>query len=57
MYIQVQNELTSAYNELRNNEAMNNYNSTYRHLNKEDKKKVREKYPMKMLEITIAENH
>lgn len=59
MYIQVQNELTEAYNEIRNDYAKRKYGISYYKLkeNKEDmagaKKKlktIKEKYPMKISE-------
>lgn len=56
LYIQVQNELTAAYHELRNEEAISLYSKTYRHLSREEKEVVKKKYPMRMTEATIASN-
>ena len=50
MYIAVQNELTAAYNELRNEAAMIKYNLNYTELPKDKKKIIRKMYPMKISE-------
>lgn len=52
MYVQVLNELKAAYNELREEEARQEYGVAYEDLTKEQKKKVRKKYPMR---LSIAE--
>ena len=49
-YIQVQNELTAAYNELRNKEALNKFGERYIDLNKTQKKEIRKMYPQKISE-------
>ena len=50
MYISVQNELTAAYNELRNEAAIKKYNLNYTELSKEKRNVVRKMYPMKISE-------
>jgi len=50
MYIQVQNELAAAYNELRNKEALNKFGERYIDLNKTQKKEIRKMYPQKISE-------
>ena len=49
-YIQVQNELAAAYNELRNDAALNKFGKRYIDLNKADKKEIRKMYPQKISE-------
>ena len=49
-YIQVQNELAAAYNELRNDAALNKFGKRYIDLNKTDKKEIRKMYPQKISE-------
>ena len=49
-YIQVQNELAAAYNELRNDAALNRFGKRYIDLNKTDKKEIRKMYPQKISE-------
>ena len=49
-YIQVQNELAAAYNELRNDAALNKFGKRYIDLNKTDKKDIRKMYPQKISE-------
>ena len=49
-YIQVQNELAAAYNELRNDAALNKFGKRYIDLNKKDKKEIRKMYPQKISE-------
>lgn len=49
-YIQVQNELAAAYNELRNDAALNKFGKRYIDLNKVDKKEIRKMYPQKISE-------
>ena len=58
-YIQVQNELAAAYNELRNDAALNKFGKRYIDLNKTDKKEIRKMYPQKISEAepkNIGEN-
>ncbi len=49
-YIQVQNELTAAYNDLRNSAALSEYGSRYYDLSKSQQKIIRKKYPQKISE-------
>jgi|TARA_B100000700_G_scaffold176744_1_gene195404 biopolymer transport protein ExbD len=50
MYVQVQNELTAAYNELRNDASLNKFGKRYIDLSKEDKKTIKKMYPQKISE-------
>ena len=50
MYISVQNELTAAYNELRNEAAVKKFNLNYTELPKDKRKVIRKMYPMKISE-------
>jgi len=50
MYIAVQNELTAAYNELRNEASLKKYNLDYTELPKDKRKVVRKMFPMKISE-------
>ena len=50
MYIAVQNELTAAYNELRDEAALRKYSLNYSELAKDKKKEIRKMYPMKISE-------
>ena len=50
MYIAVQNELTAAYNELRDEAAVQKYSLNYSELTKDKKKEIRKMYPMKISE-------
>ena len=50
MYIQVQNELAAAYNELRNDASLNKFGERYADLNKTQKKEIRKMYPQKISE-------
>ena len=50
MYIAVQNELTAAYNELRDAAAVKKYSLNYSELTKDKKKEIRKMYPMKISE-------
>ena len=54
-YIDVQNELTAAYNELRNTAAMNKYRMNYTELDKAKRKIIRKMYPMKISEAPPGE--
>lgn len=49
-YIQVQNELAAAYNELRNDAALDKFGKRYTDLNKTEKKEIRKMYPQKISE-------
>jgi len=58
-YIQVQNELTAAYNELRNTAALSEFGSRYYDLPKSQQKTIRKKYPQKISEAepkNVGEN-
>ena len=50
MYIAVQNELTAAYNDLRNEAAIMKYNLKYAELPKDKRRVIRKMYPMKISE-------
>tara|TARA_B100001250_G_scaffold314041_1_gene276205 strand:- start:1037 stop:1573 length:537 start_codon:yes stop_codon:yes gene_type:complete len=54
-YISVQNELTAAYNELRNTAAMNQYRMNYTELDNAKRKIIRKMYPMKISEAPPGE--
>ena len=49
-YIRVQNELAAAYNELRNEAALNKFGERYIDLNKTQQKDIRKMYPQKISE-------
>ena len=49
-YIRVQNELAAAYNELRNEAALDQFGEQYTNLNKSQQKEIRKKYPQKISE-------
>ncbi|WP_136481034.1 ExbD/TolR family protein [Cognatitamlana onchidii] len=49
-YISVQNEITKAYNQLRNRYSMTMFNKSYHKLEASDKQKVKKAYPMKISE-------
>lgn len=49
-YIQVQNELTAAYNELRNSAALSEFGAKYYDLSKSQQRTIRKKYPQKISE-------
>ena len=55
MYISVQNELTAAYNELRDEEAIRKYSLNYTELSKDKQKEIRKMYPMKISEAPPGE--
>ena len=55
MYIAVQNELTAAYNELRNEASIKKYGINYTELNKAKQKEIRKMYPMKISEAAPGE--
>jgi biopolymer transport protein ExbD len=50
MYIQVQNELKAAYNELRDNEAMSKFGRKYNDLPASQQTEIRALYPQKISE-------
>ncbi len=50
MYIQVQNELKRAYNELRNTASMNKFGIKYEDLRGDNQREIRKMYPMKISE-------
>ena len=56
MYIQVQNELTKAYNELRNEKSNNDYGKDFDKLDPEEQKTVKKYYPMKVSEAETKAN-
>lgn len=49
-YIRVQNELAAAYNELRNDAALNKFGERYSNLTKVQQKEIRKMYPQKISE-------
>ena len=49
-YIRVQNELAAAYNELRNEAALNKYGELFANLNKKQQKEIKKMYPQKISE-------
>ena len=49
-YIQIQNELAAAYNELRNKASLSKFGERYNDLNKSDQKEIRKMYPQKISE-------
>ncbi len=55
IYIQVQNELAKAYNELRNEKSREDYGRDFIELDKHQQKIVRKYYPMKISEADIVE--
>ncbi len=55
MYIQVQNELTAAYNEIRDEYALQHYGKEYEALPKRLQKEVRKQFPMKISEAEPEE--
>ena len=50
MYIQVQNELKAAYNELRDDASKGKYGKKFKDLNDEQQKEIQKLYPMKVSE-------
>ena len=50
MYISVQNELTAAYNELRDEASIKKYSINYSELPKDKRREIRKMYPMKISE-------
>ncbi len=58
-YVAVQNELTAAYNSLRNNLAVIKYSKAFVDLNKEQKREISNSYPMHISEaetMNLASN-
>ena len=49
-YIRVQNELAAAYNELRNDAALNKFGEQFNNLNKIQQKEIKKMYPQKISE-------
>ena len=49
-YIRVQNELAAAYNEIRNDVALNKFGQRYNDLSKMQQKEIRKMYPQKISE-------
>ena len=49
-YIEVQNELVAAYNELRNEESRRRFNMPYNELTVERQKSIQDIYPQKISE-------
>ena len=56
MYIQVQNELTKAYNELRNEKSNSEYGKDFNKLDVEEQKIIKKFYPMKVSEAETKAN-
>jgi len=50
MYIMVQNELTAAYNEIRDAEARKKFGKSYAELDEESQKVIKDLFPMKVSE-------
>ena len=50
MYVRVQNELAAAYNEIRNEVALERFGERYIDLNKPKQKEIRKEYPQKISE-------
>ena len=55
-YIQVQNELTKAYNELRNEKSNIDYGQDFNKLDAEEQKIIKKFYPMKVSEAETKAN-
>ena len=55
-YIQVQNELTKAYNELRDEKSNIDYGKDFNRLDNEEQKKIKDFYPMKVSEAETKAN-
>ena len=56
MYIRVQNELTAAYTELRNEKSNLDYGKDFNKLNGDEYKTIKNYYPMKISEADIKGN-
>jgi biopolymer transport protein ExbD len=54
-YIQVYNELKAAYNQLRDDEAESRFGTLFDNLNRDQKKQIIDKYPMKLSEADPTE--
>ena len=57
MYIQVQNELTKAYNELRNEKSNIDYGKDFNKLDVEEQKIIKKFYPMKVSEAETKQTN
>lgn len=55
LYFNVQNEIMAAYNVLRNRYAMKTYGREYERCTAAQREKVREYYPQRIAETTVAE--
>ncbi|NER15629.1 ExbD/TolR family protein [Spongiivirga citrea] len=55
-YVTVQNELIKAYNELRNEEAIQSLGRSFNELSSTEQKEIKKKYPRKLSEIPLASN-
>ena len=55
-YIQVQNELKKAYNELRDEKSNVDYGKDFNRLDNEEQKKIKDFYPMKVSEAETKAN-
>jgi len=53
MYVQVQNELTKVYNELRNEKSNLDYGKDFNKLNSDEYKTIKDYYPMNISEADI----
>ncbi len=49
-YVKIQDQISIAYKELRNNEALKRYSKKYENLNKEQQDVVKKEYPMRVSE-------
>jgi hypothetical protein len=49
-YVKIQDQISIAYKELRNNEARKRYSKKYENLNKEQQDIVKKEYPMRVSE-------
>ena len=55
-YIEVQNELTKAYNELRDEKSNMDYGKDFNRLDNEEQKKIKDFFPMKVSEAETKAN-
>ena len=56
MYIQIQNELTKAYNELRDEKSNQDYGKDFDKLDTDEQKLVKKYFPMKVSEAETKSN-
>jgi hypothetical protein len=56
MYIQIQNELTKAYNELRDEKSNQDYGKDFDKLDADEQKLVKKYFPMKVSEAETKSN-